>query len=61
MLDKLVGPPTSSLPLVNLRPGHINQLDSTVELGRDQSVYVSSLYNTIFLYHSSLIADCLVR
>ena len=30
-----------------LRPGHINQLDSTVVSGRDQSVYVAWPYNSI--------------
>ena len=32
----------------HLRPCHINQLDSTVESGRDQLVYVSWSYNLIF-------------
>ena len=31
-----------------LRPGHINQLDSTVESCWEESVYVSYLYNSIF-------------
>ena len=43
------------------RPGHINQLNSIVELGRDQSVYMClGLTTRFFLYHSSFFAECLV-